>query len=260
MVIKDIIEELRHYSPNTKVFLRNSDFPDAKDVLADIIIAKQYPDGINNDGANQCALVIAGATGTVPLVKDNVKEADGGRILGDNYRLCYIDDGVMYFTDDFEHCWGDDWQDTNDCAGEPYLYNDKLSPEQNAERGASHLVYLGFRSNWQTTYPWKDKGYSIKDINKGEVAWICHDEVGGLLGGTPLPEAIGWMSRAGFFWGRLANESATGKLPNNSTAHWIERPHESGENWEYSMYECSDCHEWSDNDSNYCPNCGKEMK
>ena len=42
--------------------------------------------------------------------------------------------------------------------------------------------------------------------------------------------------------------------------HWIEHPHESGENWEYSMYECSDCHEWSDNDSNYCPNCGSNMK
>ena len=59
---------------------------------------------------------------------------------------------------------------------------------------------------------------------------------------------------------RLLGESATGKLPNNSIAHWIERPNESGENWEYSMYECSNCHEWSDNDSNYCPNCGKEMK
>jgi predicted amidophosphoribosyltransferase len=44
------------------------------------------------------------------------------------------------------------------------------------------------------------------------------------------------------------------------TPHWIEHPHESGENWEYSMYECSDCHEWFDNDSNYCPNCGVKMK
>ena len=46
----------------------------------------------------------------------------------------------------------------------------------------------------------------------------------------------------------------------DKTPHWIEHPHESGENWEYSMYECSDCHEWSDNDSNYCPNCGAKMK
>ena len=45
MVVKDIIEEFRYYSPNTKVFLRNSDYPNAKDVPADVIIAKQYPEG-----------------------------------------------------------------------------------------------------------------------------------------------------------------------------------------------------------------------
>ncbi len=50
------------------------------------------------------------------------------------------------------------------------------------------------------------------------------------------------------------------KMGENKTPHWIEHPHESGENWEYSMYECSDCHEWSDNDSNYCPNCGVKME
>lgn len=50
------------------------------------------------------------------------------------------------------------------------------------------------------------------------------------------------------------------KTDENKTSHWIEHPHESGENWEYSMYECSDCHEWFDNDSNYCPNCGAKME
>lgn len=50
------------------------------------------------------------------------------------------------------------------------------------------------------------------------------------------------------------------KMGGNKTPHWIEHSHESGENWEYSMYECSDCHEWSDNDSNYCPNCGAKME
>jgi RNA polymerase subunit RPABC4/transcription elongation factor Spt4 len=41
--------------------------------------------------------------------------------------------------------------------------------------------------------------------------------------------------------------------------HWIEHEHEAGENWEYSRYECSECHEWSDDDSNFCPNCGAKM-
>ena len=137
--------------------------------------------------------------------KDNTSESDGGRVLGDDYRLCYIDDGVMYFTDDFENCWGDDWKAAplQDNAGEPYIYDDNRSAKDNAEKGASRLVLIGFRSDWQTTYPWKNKNYSVEDVNKGAVAWIHHDETGGLFAGTPLSKAVGWIKRAGFLWGRL---------------------------------------------------------
>lgn len=41
--------------------------------------------------------------------------------------------------------------------------------------------------------------------------------------------------------------------------HWIEHPHEAGENWEYSRYECSECSAWEDDDSDFCPNCGAKM-
>lgn len=202
MVVKDIIEEFRYYSPNTKVFLRNSDYPNAKDVPADVIIAKQYPEGKSSQAF---ALVIAGSLSAVPDAKDNVQELDGGRVIGDEYRLCYIDDGVMYFTDDFENCWGDDWKSAplQDSAGEPYIYDDNRSAKDNAERGASRLVLIGFRSDWQTTYPWENENYSVEDVNKGAVAWICHDEAGGLFAGTPLSKAVGWIKRAGFLWGRL---------------------------------------------------------
>lgn len=43
-------------------------------------------------------------------------------------------------------------------------------------------------------------------------------------------------------------------------AHWIEHPHEQGENWECSMYECSACQQWANDDSNFCPNCGAKME
>lgn len=43
------------------------------------------------------------------------------------------------------------------------------------------------------------------------------------------------------------------------TAKWIEHPHETGPNWEFSRYECSECHVWADDDSDYCPNCGAKM-
>lgn len=42
--------------------------------------------------------------------------------------------------------------------------------------------------------------------------------------------------------------------------HWTEHPHEWGENWEYSQYECSVCHGWAYFDTDFCPNCGIEME
>lgn len=42
--------------------------------------------------------------------------------------------------------------------------------------------------------------------------------------------------------------------------HWIEHPHEWGTNWEYSMYECSECNEYTVGDSDFCPNCGADLR
>lgn len=41
--------------------------------------------------------------------------------------------------------------------------------------------------------------------------------------------------------------------------HWIEHPHEWGDNWQYSDYECSICHNWAHFDTDFCPNCGAKM-
>lgn len=56
---------------------------------------------------------------------------------------------------------------------------------------------------------------------------------------------------------------ALNDLPSVSTekaGHWIERQHEAGPCWEYSMYECSECHVWAKDDSDYCPYCGAKME
>ncbi len=45
-----------------------------------------------------------------------------------------------------------------------------------------------------------------------------------------------------------------------SKGHWIDHPHEAGANWEYSMYECSECHKLEEYDSDFCPNCGADMR
>ncbi len=43
------------------------------------------------------------------------------------------------------------------------------------------------------------------------------------------------------------------------TGHWTEHPHEWGDNWQYSDYECSICHNWAHFDTDFCPNCGAKM-
>jgi hypothetical protein len=48
--------------------------------------------------------------------------------------------------------------------------------------------------------------------------------------------------------------------PIRPKGHWIEHPHEWGDNWQYSQYECSCCHNWAHFDTDYCPNCGTEME
>lgn len=45
------------------------------------------------------------------------------------------------------------------------------------------------------------------------------------------------------------------------TGHWIE--HENAdivEGYYVSMYECSCCHTWENDDSEYCPDCGADMR
>lgn len=48
-------------------------------------------------------------------------------------------------------------------------------------------------------------------------------------------------------------------LQEPKAGHWIEHPHEAGSCWEYSKYECSECNRWSNDDSDFCPNCGAKM-
>lgn len=42
--------------------------------------------------------------------------------------------------------------------------------------------------------------------------------------------------------------------------NWIEHEHECGMNWEFSTYECYICHARSEYDSDFCPNCGADMR
>ena len=51
-----------------------------------------------------------------------------------------------------------------------------------------------------------------------------------------------------------------GQTQVRQTGEWIEHPHEVGPCLEYSRYECSECHEWAEDDSDFCPYCGVDMR
>lgn len=102
------------------------------------------------------------------------------------YKLCYIDGNKAWFTSDFENQWGDDWDDKpyEHNAGEPYIYDYK-QPEQGVKNGVGiypeipmKILYFELPRYW--LYLPCDKfvnsPYSVKDINRGAIAWIHTDD------------------------------------------------------------------------------------
>lgn len=78
-------------------------------------------------------------------------------------RLCYIDEHIAYFTDDFDNQWGDDWDD------KPYEHNAGLP-----YRSGTNIEMLAYRGDFDTP---SDLGginslYSVKDINAGKTPWL----------------------------------------------------------------------------------------
>lgn len=129
-----------------------------------------------------------------------------------DYRLCYVDDNVMFFTDNFEHQWGDDWNDRpyEHNAGEPYY----IKPEEPLKDGYGHIRYVAFadRCYWKRpNYGMLNSPYSVEDINKGAVAWLYSDEGGALKGGATMDEAIEWLNKSTTMWGELVPKNGAPK-------------------------------------------------
>lgn len=80
------------------------------------------------------------------------------------------------------------------------------------------------------------------------------------------PEEIAYMAK--FFKERTSAEYIANDMriiaklleAERKEAHWIEYKHAEEYNWALiSNYECSNCHEWKREISDYCPNCGCKM-
>lgn len=121
------------------------------------------------------------------------------------YKLCYIDGNKAWFTDNFEEQWGDDWDDRPyECnAGYPYDHWSELiedNPDIFKRKWKHHpikLKTLYFEVNdWGDKRPHEMGNFSVKDINKGAVAWIHTDEYN-IYAGTTIEEFIDIIEKHG---------------------------------------------------------------
>lgn len=128
--------------------------------------------------------------------------------MAKQYRLCYVRDNIMYFTDNFKNQWGDDWDDIpyEHNAGEPYEWVDTLTKEENKERGYGHIRRIAYTDNWLIKTPnsnYVNSPYSVESINKGAISWLYHEDIGILKGGATMSEAKKWLRDVGVLWGEL---------------------------------------------------------
>lgn len=121
------------------------------------------------------------------------------------FRLCCVRDGVMFFTDNFEGVWGDDWDDITYSGGdEPYTWRDDESDEWNMEHHRGHFRHIGFYSEHESLRSPFDCGrYSIENVNKKAAPWLYSDKAGGLMAGSTMDEAIEWCRKAKVKFGEL---------------------------------------------------------
>lgn len=114
------------------------------------------------------------------------------------FKLCYIDTNCAYFTNDFEHQWGDDFNDApyEHNAGEPYHSYSELI-EDNADLFKRIYIHLPIQIKkiyFELPYwgylpcdRFLNSPYSVEDINKKAVAWI-HTEDFNILAETTLED------------------------------------------------------------------------
>ena len=91
----------------------------------------------------------------------------------DDYKLCYIEDNFAYFTtQELSEQWGDDWNDApyELNAGRPYEYSDY---DRKNGKPEWYITKLAFDKVLSTPdYNQSNSGYSVKQINRGDVAWL----------------------------------------------------------------------------------------
>lgn len=128
--------------------------------------------------------------------------------MSKQYKLCYVWENVMYFTDNFANQWGDDWNDR------PYEYNseppyeqvEEWTEEQNIERGRGNIRCIAFMPKFDIRQPrsgYLNSPFSVEDINNGAVPWLYNEKAGALMAGATMGKAKKWLKDIGIMWAEL---------------------------------------------------------
>lgn len=116
--------------------------------------------------------------------------------MKEEFKLCYIDGNKAWFTNNLKKQWGDDWNDApyEYNAGEPYDHwseliedNSNVWKRKYKHHKIKHKVLFFETNDWSEILPLN--GYSVENINKGKVAWLCTDKFN-IYAGTSYEEFI----------------------------------------------------------------------
>ena len=149
----------------------------------------------SNDDLNNCRMEKLGCEGC----NYNRKEKE-------TYKLCYVNGNKAWFTNNFEHQWGDDWDDRpyEHNAGEPYdSWSELIEDNEDISKRKYKDHPIKLKTLYFETNDWSEKRscdgflnspYSVEDINKQAVAWI-HTDKFNILAGTTYEDFIKIIQR-----------------------------------------------------------------
>jgi hypothetical protein len=148
--------------------------------------AVQKDNKIDVSHANTLLQELLTGTTSIVYIQEHQKDPE-------EYQLCYADNNLLYFTDNFEDQWGDDWNDApyEHNAGTPYQYDPNRSDDFNSDAGRI-IIAAWYDEYFDTKLPCNDYGnspYSVQDINAGAIAWLYKRDKEGLMAGATLKEA-----------------------------------------------------------------------
>ena len=135
--------------------------------------------------------------------------------MEEEYKLCYVDGQEAYFTSDFEHQSGDDWNDRpyEHNAEPPYEHWSELIEDNEdlwKRKWKHHPIQI--ESLFFKTHDWSERKpcdgyvnspYSVDDINKGAIAWL-HTDKYNIQAGTTMKDFIDIVTKnGGTIWKKI---------------------------------------------------------